>query len=934
MDSKGAPGQIVAGQTSNALGAYASQPIEQIVSNLGVDLSKGLTVELAAARLKQVGANRMTGFKTRSPSDILIDQFKSSVVILLLVASAISGFSHEYMQMVGILAAVVINAVIGFITEYRALVSLRALEELSGPLARIRRGGQEMEIPASEIVPGDLVLLDAGARVPADIRLFQAASLAIDESILTGESVPAYKDIVQHEGGMECIAHQGTVVLSGRGRGVVVATGDSTRLGKLGQKLCSISLSTTPLERNLEHLGSALSIMTVVICVLLFIVGCFQHRDLFQMLQISISLAVAAIPEGLPVVATLALALGTQRMVKLNALIRKLSAVETLGCTQIICTDKTGTLTQNQMSVSHIVIGGRTIDVSGSGYAPTGDLSEVGNPLDIATEPVLTKLLMAVALCNDARVEKQDDDGTSWHVLGDPTEGALVTVAAKAGLHQNRLKQTYPRLNELPFDMTRKRMTTVHALEDKKITAFVKGSPESTLAVSTSYLSDDGIRPLDNEMITYFKLKNQELAHSGKRTLAVAMRHLSGHSNLSADETESDLIFLGLVAMSDRLKDGVKEAIAECQSAGIRVIMLTGDQVATASAIAKELGISRPGHNLTLTDADFNEMNEIEKNAALAQVSVLARTEPDTKLAIVQSLQAQGKVVAMTGDGVNDAAALRQADIGVAMGQGATALAREASAMVITDDTFNTIVKAIEQGRAIYTNIARAIAYLITASLTSVLAVTLLVLANQDMVMTPLQLLWLNLIMHVFPGLGIVLQKASPAVMQMPPRKPTQRLLGVYQIVQIVLRAVLIAVLSYLAASGGTSGAIGGTNIAVDGTAAATGGTTGAVDGTILLATLSASLLLQSWSWLSAGDPGQLKAWRACLTPNWSMLVTTAIGLALLLVAIYLPPLAMVLETRALTALELGHISMYCLLSFAFSLILGLWVHRGNADQD
>lgn len=934
MDSKGAPGQIVAGQTSNALGAYASQPIEQIVSNLGVDLSKGLTVELAAARLKQVGANRMTGVKTRSPSDILIDQFKSSVVILLLVASAISGFSHEYMQMVGILTAVVINAVIGFITEYRALVSLRALEELSGPLARIRRGGQEMEIPASEIVPGDLVLLDAGARVPADIRLFQAASLAIDESILTGESVPAYKDIVQHEGGMECIAHQGTVVLSGRGRGVVVATGDSTRLGKLGQKLCSISLSTTPLERNLEHLGSALSIMTVVICVLLFIVGCFQHRDLFQMLQISISLAVAAIPEGLPVVATLALALGTQRMVKLNALIRKLSAVETLGCTQIICTDKTGTLTQNQMSVSHIVIGGRTIDVSGSGYAPTGDLSEVGNPLDIATEPVLTKLLMAVALCNDARVEKQDDDGTSWHVLGDPTEGALVTVAAKAGLHQNRLKQTYPRLNELPFDMTRKRMTTVHALEDKKITAFVKGSPESTLAVSTSYLSDDGIRPLDNEMITYFKLKNQELAHSGKRTLAVAMRHLSGHSNLSADETESDLIFLGLVAMSDRLKDGVKEAIAECQSAGIRVIMLTGDQVATASAIAKELGISRPGHNLTLTDADFNEMNEIEKNAALAQVSVLARTEPDTKLAIVQSLQAQGKVVAMTGDGVNDAAALRQADIGVAMGQGATALAREASAMVITDDTFNTIVKAIEQGRAIYTNIARAIAYLITASLTSVLAVTLLVLANQDMVMTPLQLLWLNLIMHVFPGLGIVLQKASPAVMQMPPRKPSQRLLGVYQIVQIVLRAVLIAVLSYLAASGGTAAAIGGTSIAVDGTAAATGGTTGAVDGTILLATLSASLLLQSWSWLSAGDPGQLKAWRACLTPNWSMLVTTAIGLALLLVAIYLPPLAMVLETRALTALELGHISMYCLLSFVISLILGLWVHRGNADQD
>ncbi|MBK7836733.1 MAG: cation-transporting P-type ATPase [Candidatus Obscuribacter sp.] len=928
MKAKDAPSQLDAGNTSTTLGAFASQPMEQIATSFAVDLSVGLTAELAATRLKQVGPNCMTGFKSRSPSDILIDQFKSSVVVLLLVASAISGFSHEYMQMVGILAAVVINAVIGFITEYRALVSLRALEALSGPLARIRRGGVEMELAASELVPGDLVLLDAGSRVPADMRLFQAASLAIDESILTGESVPAYKDIVPHESGMESIAHQGTVVVSGRGRGVVVATGDSTRLGKLGQKLCSISLSTTPLERNLEHLGSALSTMTVVICVVLFGVGCIQHRDLFQMLQISISLAVAAIPEGLPVVATLALALGTQRMVKLNALIRKLSAVETLGCTQIICTDKTGTLTQNQMSVSEIVIGGRTINVSGSGYAPTGDLSEVGNRLDLATEPVLTQLLMAVALCNDARVEKHLDE-SSWHVLGDPTEGALVTVAAKAGLHQNHLKQTYPRLNELPFDMTRKRMTTVHALADKKITAFVKGSPESTLAVSTAYLSDDGVRPLDSEMMTYFKLKNQELAHSGKRTLAVAMRHLSGHSDLSADETESDLIFLGLVAMSDRLKDGVKEAIAECQAAGIRVIMLTGDQVATASAIAKELGISRPGHNLTLTDADFNEMNSTEKSSALSQVSVLARTEPDTKLAIVQSLQALGKVVAMTGDGVNDAAALRQADIGVAMGQGATALAREASDMVITDDAFNTIVKAIEQGRAIYTNIARAIAYLITASLTSVLAVTLLVVANQSMVLTPLQLLWLNLIMHVFPGLGIVLQKASPTVMQVPPRRPTDRLLGRYQITKIILRALLIAALSFVAAT-------------------LLGHGQNAPSGTVLLATLSGSLLLQSWSWLCAGDPGQLKSWAQILPRiwaqilpknwhiikglaiNWAMLVTTVIGLALLLVAIYLPPLALVLETRALAAFELGYVLVFCLISFVISIMLGLWVNKSS----
>lgn len=875
---------------------------ESVINALSTDGTNGLDSESAERRLAACGANRMSSLKGRTVANLLIDQFKSSVVVLLIVAAVVSACGNEHSQMWGILAAVIINAVIGFATEYKALVSLRSLEELSGPLARVRRGGVDQEIPASALVRGDLIILDAGSRVPADLKLLQAPGLGVDESIMSGESVPAYKTATQTSdtSPQATVLYQGTLVVSGRARGVVVATADTTRLGKLGREIAEITSTATPLEKNLDHMGNVLSVMTLIICAVLFVVGYLQHRELWQMLQISISLAVAAIPEGLPLVATLALAIGTQRMVRLNALVRKLSAVETLGCTQVICTDKTGTLTQNAMSVCDIAMDRRIISVTGTGYSPEGKLQETGNTVSANTEPILQMMLTAAALCNDARVENHDG-GCDWHVHGDPTEGALITVAAKAGLSHKALKQKYPRLNELPFDLARKRMTTIHNLGDDGMTAFVKGSPEVMLQLSSRFLSRQGVRAIDAETREWFSSMNGELSSQGKRTLGVAMREVASQENISSEDTECNLIFLGLIAMRDQIKEGVKEAVKECQNAGIRVIMLTGDQPATAAAIARDLDIDGAMDNRILSGEEFALMSDKQKSDALKDLCILARVKPEDKLSIVRMLQADNNVVAMTGDGVNDAPALRQADIGVAMGRSGTALARESSDMVITDDNFNTIVNAIEQGRNIYNNIARAIAYLLTASLTSVFAVTFAVLGGKELLLSPLQILWLNLIMHVFPGLGIVLQKGSPDIMTEAPRKTGDKLLGKYQIVQIALRSCVVSLCAIAASHLYQSEQVH------------------EKEGTVLFATLSLSLLLQAWSWLSAGRNRAYKVQGF----NWSMWSNTAIGLILLAVAIYLPGLQTILETKVLSLEDALIVCVFAGLSFLVSLILG-----------
>lgn len=860
-----------------------TEPLEVILERFTVDPFIGLTEEIVKERLAQFGPNRMVARSTDGPLIILLRQFQGTVVLLLLAAGTISFLSGEPIQGCGILAAVVINAVIGFITEWRAKISLDNLEALAGPTARIIRDGAEKEIPAEQLVPGDLVVLDAGSRVPADLRLIDAAGLSLDESSMTGESIPVYKSASPGTDSEESSALQGTLVLAGRARGIVTATGNQTRLGHVGRLLTEATSTRTPLEESLEELGKQLTILVVVLCAAIAFVGIWQRQDTWLMIQTAIALAVAAIPEGMPVVATLALAVGTQRMVRANTLIRQLAAVETLGCTTVICTDKTGTLTENQMVVTDLVCcNRRLLKISGTGYEPSGEISENGIAICANEDSVLVELLRAGALCNDAKIERQSDG--NWRVHGDPTEGALITAAGKLGLRHEELCALYPRTAELPFDLELKRMSTIHRAPDGNVIMYVKGSPESVLKKSVRvHNSDNKLSRADQD---WFEAKNEQLAGQGLRVLAVAYKCLHSTPEKLDEELETDLTFIGLVAMSDRPRSGVQSAVESCKKAGIKVLMLTGDQSTTAAAIARDLNLtdSEATAGTVICGSDLSKMTDSELRLALTNATVLARVTPEMKLAVVKALQDNNEIVAMTGDGVNDAPALRQSNIGIAMGRGGTALAREASSMVITDDNFATIVKAIRQGRIIYANIRKSIAYLLTAGLASVICVAGGVLMQTGLPLTPLQLLWLNLIMHVFPGLGIVLQRGDCDIMNKPPRSKSEQLLSRETKQQILVRSIVvaIAVLCSLKLQHPLS-------ISPDKTT------------TVGFATLSVALLLQAVSWARSG---QQNANHSRKLINWPMTVNIAISSALLFAAIYVPWLQSILQTRSLDLKE------------------------------
>ncbi len=853
------------------------------------DKNTGLSQEQAEERLRADGPNELRKGAEINPWSLLFDQFKSSVVILLLVATIISLAMKEYLQMAGILVALVINAVIGFLTEYRAKVSLNSLAKLAGATARVRRGGGEKELPVTELVYGDIVLLEAGNRAPADLSILESAAFSLDQSPLTGESVPVWKSAEAEELDARLV-YQGTSVLSGRAICVVVATGVKTKMGKLGLILQEVISGDTPLTKSLDILGHQLSMLVIVLCVVFALIGILKNTSLERMLETSIALAVAAIPEGLPVIATLALAAGIRRMVRAKALVRRLAAVETLGCTTVICTDKTGTLTENKMMVTDIVLDGLELKLSGHGYEPVGELTSNGQvcKIDDLTNRV-NEFLIAIAACNDAKLEHQTiaDAEDNWLIHGDPTEGALITAAEKLGLNHEQILGQFPRVAEIPFDLERKRMSTVHEHPERDDhVLFLKGSPGVVLELCTIFRTANGDIPLTDEMRTWFRSKNQDLAKRGLRVLAVASRYVENLPQKDQLETlEEKLVLLGLVAMSDRPKENVQEAIATCQSAGIRLVMLTGDQLETAKSIAKELGIFSPenSNQQILIGSDLQKLSLEQFKETLNHVSVLARVTPEMKLDIVKRLQGAGHIVAMTGDGVNDAPALRQSNIGIAMGETGTDLAREASDLVITDDNFATIVKAVQQGRITYANISRAVGYLLTASLTSVVAIMLGLLANTGLFLEPLQLLYLNLIMHVFPGLGIVLQKGSSEVMKQKPRNQTEQLMDRYEQIQIVTRSALLGGM-ILAAVLINQKYLDQSNAA-----------------TVALAALSLALIMQSWSWLSVRGYATDVAWYK----NGPMLVSTAINLALLAAALYLPPLQSVLNTASLSSAQL-----------------------------
>ncbi len=785
---------------------WHSMPIEEVVKVLGTDLSRGLSEEEVRRRLEIYGPNVIPE-KKRSPLEIFLRQFKNVFVILLLVAAAISGLLfHEVIDAIAIVIVVIIIGVSGFVQEYKAEKAIEAIKSMMTPKAKVIRDGEVREVLATELVPGDVVVIEEGDKVPADLRLVESERLEIDESMLTGESVPVSKDasVVLPEdtpvADRRNMAFMGTYVTRGRGVGVVVATGVNTEVGRiaLAVQMAERERGKTHFEEELDSLARRIGAMVVVLAAIMFGLGTYASivhgKDFFaaatEAALVAIALAVAAVPEGLPAVATLTMAVGARRMASENAIVKRLAAIETLGSCDVICTDKTGTLTKNEMTVRKLYVAGYEIDVTGSGYEPKGKLIVTGAP-DPSEVPGLKLLLEAAALCNNADLVR---DEKGWKIVGDPTEGALVVLAVKAGIDYRELRSARPRVFEVPFDSARKRMTTVHRVGNK-LHAYMKGAPEVVIERCTHYIAPDGtVKPLTEEVKRQFLKKAEEYADKALRLLAISYKEIEEGTELSEELVETGHTLLGLVGMYDPPREGVAEAVKVAQNAGIKVIMITGDHAKTAVAIAKEIGIYKEG-DLVITGRELEKMSDEELTKIIDRVSVFARVSPEHKARIVKALKSRGHIVAMTGDGVNDAPALKLADIGVAMGLRGTDVAKEAADLVLADDNFVTIVKAIREGRTIRDNIKKATTFLLSANLGEVVSVFGASVALAKYIFKPIQLLWINIVTDSFPALGIGLEPPEEDVMKRPPVKRGERLISTARFVAMSLLGLFIGAL-------------------------------------------------------------------------------------------------------------------------------------------
>ena len=767
---------------SLSAGLWHTLTIETAFERLRADVIEGLTQEEAKRRLEQHGPNALPQARQRTAIEILLSQFRSLIVVLLIAATAIAFAMGDSLEGIAIVIVIIINAAIGFFTEWKAAAALSALQKQAVRIAQVIRDGAESEIPAEELVPGDLLILAAGARVPADGRIVECVRLQIEEAALTGESNAVVKTIDAQDdekaalGDRLNMAFLGTTITDGRGRLLVTATGKKTEVGKIGVMIDEATARATPLEQKLAKLGRLLIGVTLVLCLIIVLAGWMRGvGDLWSMLEIGLSLAIAAVPEGLPAVATMTLALGMQRMARMQALVRRLPAVETLGSTTVICTDKTGTLTKNEMTVCVYMLGNRRVAVTGNGYSREGKFQDGDQALDPVSDEHLALALRIGMLCNDAKVERSNGNET---VLGDPTEAALIVAGEKAQLSVSDLGAEFPRLSEVPFDSTSKSMVTVHRTPQGQILAFVKGAPGAIIEASSSQLLATGVTPLTKEERDRWVRTNQELAEGSLRVLGLAYRELA--DGYDEENLLQDLIFTGLVGMSDPLREEAKTAIATCRAAGIRTVMITGDQQVTAAEIAKQLGIDldKDGHTLrTVHGTELEGLDDAGWKSIVSDAAVFARVSPEHKLRIVEALQQQGHIVAMTGDGVNDAPALKKADIGIAMGIKGTEVAKENADMVIMDDNFTSIVGAVEQGRIIYGNILKFIHYLLSCNFSEILTVFIALMIGWPLPLVALQILWLNLITDIFPAFALALEPSDPDVMKRPPRNPQESLL-------------------------------------------------------------------------------------------------------------------------------------------------------------
>ncbi|HEX9596472.1 MAG TPA: cation-translocating P-type ATPase [Anaerolineales bacterium] len=749
-------------------------PVDQVLAGLKSSPT-GLSSAEAAKRLAEFGPNELRAARRISPWQILLEQFKNVLVLILLVATGISLFLGHGIESVVIAVIVLFAVLLGFVQEYRAERAIEALRQMAAPAARVLRDGETRQIAARQLVPGDVIFLRAGDRVPADARLLEAVNLQIEEAALTGESVPVEKHTAPLSGedlaigDRKNMAYAGTAASYGRGKATVVATGMQTEFGKIAELLQTVESGKTPLQQNLEKVGHLLARAALVVVLAIVAVGLLRGQPFIEMLIFGIALAVAVVPEALPAVVTISLAIGVQRMAKRNALIRRLTAAETLGSTSVICSDKTGTLTRDEMTVRKIYAGGELLKISGAGYEPSGDFSRNARPID---PPASARTLLAAAiLASDAILgqgngqgERRSEDGNGWHIKGDPTEGALVVAAAKAGLNKPDLDARFPRLHEIPFTSETKRMTTLHQTPEG-VMAYSKGAPEVILASCEHYLSDSGIQPLDQAGKEKLLMVAQDMAGEALRVLAAASK-----PNATLKNAEKGMTFLGLVGMIDPPRPEAKAAIKTCELAGIRSVMITGDHPITAQAVARELGLLK--HGRVVTGAQLDQMHDADLEREVETIEVYARVSPAHKLRVVTALQSRGHVVAMTGDGVNDAPALKKADIGIAMGITGTDVTKEAAAMTLTDDNFASIVAAVEEGRGVFGNVKKYLMYLLSSNIGEIGLMAAAALLGLPLPLTAVQILYINLATDGLPALALSIDPPEKDLMRRKPRNP------------------------------------------------------------------------------------------------------------------------------------------------------------------
>ncbi len=908
--------------------SWHSRPIDDVADALETNVDEGLTPEDAKTRLERYGLNELAERPRPGFWQLLLRQFQDFLILILIVAAGVSFLLGETIEAGAILAIVVLNAVLGVVQENKAEEALAALKKMAAPEARVIRDGHRISVPARELVPGDIVFLDAGSYVPADLRLIQSANLKVDEASLTGESMPVEKtaDTVLSKdvplGDRRNLAFMGTTVTYGRGAGVVVETGMQTEIGLIAEMIQSYEEEATPLQRRLDQLGRWLGWGTLGICAVVFIEALIQDTNLSLITQqglggylvqtqqqivelfiVAVSLAVAAVPEGLPAVVTIVLALGMQEMVRRHALIRRLPAVETLGSATTICSDKTGTLTQNEMTVVRLYVANLRLDVSGEGYQPEGKFSSYGDPADPYDHPEMLALLTGGLLASDAQLEPvtseedgytgQAKDETRYRMVGDPTEGALVVAAAKANLWRDEVEDRLPRVAEIPFDSDRKRMTTIHrgecrGLEESggaEYVAYVKGAPDVMLSLCDTILENGVDVPLNPGRRQHIENVIRDLGQGGLRVLAVAYRHLDEvPEELDPDEVERNLSLIGLVAMTDPARPEVKPAVEKARRAGIRTMMITGDYPDTARAIAEEINLVRSDNGRVLTGADLQTMSDEALAGEIDEVDVFARVSPQHKVRIVEALKSRDQVVAMTGDGVNDAPALKRASIGVAMGITGTDVTKETADMVLTDDNYASIVSAVEQGRIIYSNIRKFVYFLISCNVAEIMVIFLGTIFGSGSPLTAIQLLWLNLLTDGAPALALGVEKGDPDIMDRPPRPVREPIIN--RLMTIGIGVQTVAITSVVLAAFYIGRIWDPANLLLAESMA--------------FVTLSASELVRAYTARSE----RVSLFRLGVFSNKYMQYAVAVSLVLLLAVVYVPFLQPIFNTVALGVRE------------------------------